>query len=138
MKQIPVLVVILLTVSLILLIGMSGTGLSVDVVLDEHYYPYSVGHVSITLRNGWWGRSVDVKEINLTIESLNALKWEISNYTASLSPGATMSISANLTIQEWRSGQFSYNLTVFYSQSTFLWFGSTESQQIVNGTITVG
>lgn len=138
MRQVPVLVAILLTVSLLLLIGMSGTGLSVEVILDDHYYPFSPGHVSITLKNGWWARSIDVREFNFTIENLHSLKWEVQNFTPTVSPGATMSILANITIQEWRSGQFRYNLTVFYSQTSFLWFGSVASQHTVNGTITIG
>lgn len=138
MRQIPILVAILLTISLILLIGISGSGLNVDVFPDGHYSPYSLGHVSIALKNGWWARSINLEKIDLKIENINAFKWEISNYTSSLPAGGSTSILANVTIQEWTSGTFNYSLTLTYTQSTMLWFGSAQTQQVVNGTINIG
>jgi len=138
MRQIPILVAILLTISLIFLIGISGSGLNVDVVPDGHFSPYYLGHVSIALKNGWWTRSIGLEKIDFKIENINLFKWEIGNYTSSLPAGGSTSILANLTIQEWASGAFNYSLTITYTESTILWFGSAQTQQVVNGTINVG
>lgn len=137
MKQISIFVAILLALSLVLLIGFGGTGLNVVASFDDHFSPYSVGHVTIDLRNGWWGRNIRLEQISFSIETISNIDWKVSNYPSNIAPGETIRIQANLTVLEYRTGVFNYSLTIEYVQSTVFSLGSEEAVQTVRGNITI-
>lgn len=137
MKQIPIFVAILLALSLILLIGFGGTGLNVVASPDDHFFPYSTGHVLIDLTNGWWGRNIRVEQISFSIEAISNFDWKVGNYSSNISPGEAIRIQANLTVREYRSGVFNYSLTIEFVQSRVFNFGSEGAQQTIRGNITI-
>jgi hypothetical protein len=137
MKQVSLAVAVLLALSLILIIGMGGTGLSASVVFDQDYNPYVAGSVRIEVKNGWWGRTIHIQDVLFAIENIQTFDWGVQNYSGGLAPGALMSIAANLTIEEWTSGTFNCSLTIVYTESTLLWFGSANSRRVINGTLVI-
>jgi len=137
MRQVSLAVAVLLALSLILIIGMGGTGLSASVVFDQDYHPYVAGSVRIELKNGWWGRTINIQDVLFAIENIQTFDWKVQNYSGSLAPGASMSIAANLTIREWTSGTFNCSLIIVYTESTLLWFGSVNSRRVINGTLVI-
>lgn len=130
-------IVILLVSSLMLLMGLGGTGLHTNVEIDTEYRPNRIGHVSIELKNRWWLRDIQLKQILISIDEIQNFEWEIEDYTSNISPGQTIRIQANLTILEQKLGIFYFNLTISYSQSLLFNLGSEEKQQVIPGNITI-
>ena len=130
-------IAMLLVSSLMLLMGLGGTGLHTNVETDSEYRPNRIGHVSIELKNKWWLRNIRLKQILFSIDEIQNFEWKIENYTSNISPGQTIHIQADLTIQEQKMGIFYYNLTIGYSQSLIFNLGSEEKQQVISGNITI-
>lgn len=129
--------ILLVSISISLLLGFGGEGFEAGVYTNAEYHPYLIGNVSIYLRNGWWTRHIDVKEISISIDGIQNYEWKIENDVSSLDPGEKSTILATLKTLEHKYGVFEYTVLVEFTQSLMFTFGSEELRYAVSGNITI-